>query len=65
MKRILITEIQAYRGAHFLHFVCHGGAARTPAPPSVTPLVVPPQKFIFCGADFSSTIVSDQMFNRN
>jgi len=24
IKRILITEIQAYRGAHFLHFACQG-----------------------------------------
>ena len=32
MKRILITEIQANRGAHFLHFACQGGGVH-PCPP--------------------------------
>jgi len=32
IKRILITEIQANRGAHFLHLACQGGR-RAPLPP--------------------------------
>jgi len=32
IKRIPNSEIEASRGAHFLHLVCQGGAARTPAP---------------------------------
>jgi len=32
MIRILLAEIQAYRGAHCLHFACQGGG-RSPLPP--------------------------------
>jgi len=38
MKIILITEIQANRGAIF-YILLARGTVRTPVPPSVTPLV--------------------------